>query len=441
MRLFQKQSGRAFHPSVIELEETPASPAGRLTLWVIVLLFASGVTWASIGRMDIVAVATGKVVPNGQIKKIQAIDSARVEVINVQEGQRVKKDQVLLVLDDDSLMAEKNEILAKKDFLEIDLQRTRSQLQLFEISQNKTAHQRQSALLKGLDHIAAARWQEYLDALNVLRSSMDKLAYEKNALNAQLDKYKELLPILNQKTENLHTLKQKQLVAEQMYLEQKQQLIETQQDYKSSLSRLDELSAEINEMEHQYAQYQSEFKRVLLEKEDEIIQSLLTLQQQLARTENRIEGFHLQSPVDGVVQQLTTHTIGGVVTAGETVMMIVPDDAELEIEAFFENKDIGFVKIGQQVEIKIDAFPFTKYGLVEGVISHLSEDAIVDEKRGLIFKAVISIDKESMESISKPVFISPGMTVAVEAKTGSRRLIEYFLSPLMRYQHESIRER
>ena len=269
--------------------------------------------------------------------------------------------------------------------------------------------------MKGLDHIAAARWQEYLDALNVLRSGMDKLAYEKNALNAQLDKYKELLPILNQKTENLHTLKQKQLVAEQMYLEQKQQLIETQQDYKSSLSRLDELSAGINEMEHQYAQYQSEFKRVLLEKEDEIIQSLLTLQQQLARTENRIEGFHLQSPVDGVVQQITTHTIGGVVAAGETVMMIVPDDAELEIEAFFENKDIGFVKVGQQVEIKIDAFPFTKYGLVEGVISHLSEDAIVDEKRGLIFKAVISIDKESMESISKPVFISPGMTVAVEA--------------------------
>ena len=194
-------------------------------------------------------------------------------------------------------------------------------------------------------------------------------------------------------------------------------------------------------MEHQYAQYQSEFKRVLLEKEDEIIQSLLTLQQQLVRTENRIEGFHLQSPVDGVVQQITTHTIGGVVAAGETVMMIVPDDAELEIEAFFENKDIGFVKIGQQVEIKIDAFPFTKYGLVEGVISHLSEDAIVDETMGLIFKAVISIDKKSMESISKPVFVSPGMTVAVEAKTGSRRLIEYFLSPLMRYQHESIRER
>ena len=149
----------------------------------------------------------------------------------------------------------------------------------------------------------------------------------------------------------------------------------------------------------------------------------------------------LKSPVDGVVQQLTVHTIGGVVTPAATLMTIVPETSRLEIEAYVENRDIGFVEVGQLVEVKVDAFPFTRHGVLNGEIIHLSNDAIVDENHGLVFKARIRLKRKYISVNNKPVSLSPGMSVVAEVKTGDRKLIDFFLSPLLRAKNESIRER
>ncbi len=149
----------------------------------------------------------------------------------------------------------------------------------------------------------------------------------------------------------------------------------------------------------------------------------------------------LRSPVDGVVQQLSVHTVGGVVTPAETLMHVVPRTGPLEVRCRVLNKDIGFIRAGQVAEVKVEAFPFTKYGIIDGLVLHISKDAIPDEKLGLVYDARIVMAATQIFADSRMINLSPGMTVTAEIKTGKRKIIEYLLSPLMRYQDEALRER
>jgi hemolysin D len=162
----------------------------------------------------------------------------------------------------------------------------------------------------------------------------------------------------------------------------------------------------------------------------------------LAKAETRTGQQTLMAPIDGVVQQLAVHTVGGVVTPAQQLMVIAPREGDLEVEAWIENKDIGFVNSEQDAEVKIEAFPFTRYGVIDGRVLTLSKDAVPIEKVGLVYTARVHLDKSTIRvENDKEVYLSPGMNVTVEIKTGQRRLIEYFLSPLLQAGRESIRER
>ncbi|NVZ67266.1 HlyD family type I secretion periplasmic adaptor subunit, partial [Pseudomonas gingeri] len=149
----------------------------------------------------------------------------------------------------------------------------------------------------------------------------------------------------------------------------------------------------------------------------------------------------LTAPVDGTVQQLAVHTVGGVVTPAQQLMVIVPREQPVEVEAMLENKDIGFVHAGQAVTVKVETFTFTKYGTVEGELISVSNDAIEDEKRGLIYSSRIRLKTDHLRVAGQDVMLSPGMSVTAEVKTDQRRVIDYFLSPLQQHRDESLRER
>jgi hemolysin D len=165
------------------------------------------------------------------------------------------------------------------------------------------------------------------------------------------------------------------------------------------------------------------------------------LEQEHLKADTRGKLMKLTSPVDGTIQQLGVHTVGGVVTPAQPMMVIVPRDNALEVEAFVENKDVGFVKAGQDAEVKIETFQYTKYGTIHAKVISVSHDAINDEKRGLIYLARVKMDRSTINVDGSEVNLSPGMAVSAEVKTGKRRVIEYFLSPLLQYGHESLRER
>jgi hemolysin D len=185
----------------------------------------------------------------------------------------------------------------------------------------------------------------------------------------------------------------------------------------------------------------AETRRINLDSITEGHQNVAALEQELLKAGLRGKLMRLTSPVDGTVQQLAVHTVAGVVTPAQPLMIIVPRDNPLEVEAFLENKDIGFVKPNLDAEVKIETFQYTKYGTIHAKVTSVSHDAINDEKRGLIYSTRVKMEKSSINVDGTPVSLSPGMAVSVEIKTGKRRVIEYFLTPLMQHARESLRER
>lgn len=205
-------------------------------------------------------------------------------------------------------------------------------------------------------------------------------------------------------------------------------------------ARYKQLNASVQLTQNQIDTLASEQrKNNLIQLQDTQLQ-IAGLEQDLIKATERNQQ-QLISPISGQVQQLAVHTIGGVVTPAQALMVIVPKQSQVEMDALILNKDIGFVHEGQKAAVKIDTFNFTKYGLIDAEILTISDDAIQDENLGLVYSARIKLHQDGLQIDDHWVKLSPGMSATSEIKTGKRRLIEYFLSPLLRYKQESVRER
>ncbi len=254
-------------------------------------------------------------------------------------------------------------------------------------------------------------------------------------------KLEQTAPMARRRADDFKGLVEKKFVSEHGYLEKEQLRIEQEADLATQRSRLDELAAGLREGRGQRAALIAEARRMALDSLADGEQKAATLAQERIKAESRGRLMTLTAPVDGTVQQLAAHTVGGVVTEAQPLMVVVPREDALEVEAFLENKDIGFVAAGQEVVVKIETFPYTKYGTVPATVAHVSDDAISDEKKGLVYAARVRLGRAAIRVEDRMVKLSPGMAVTAEIKTGQRRVIEYFLSPLLQYKDESLRER
>ncbi|MGD1984428.1 MAG: HlyD family type I secretion periplasmic adaptor subunit [Chromatiaceae bacterium] len=426
----------AFLPAAIELERTPASPLGRTTMLVIIALFVLAVVWASLGHVDIVAVAPGTVIASGKSKTIQPLETGQVAAIEVEEGQRVAHGQVLVQLDDTIARAELHRLDAALADAARDIQRFDTLLHW--VSSAGAVAESKPAVT---DMQLRDTWNEHVARVDVLHREKDRLIAEKASAAAQTAKLAAILPIIERRSEDRRRLVDKQLLAENDYLETEQRRLETQHDLRSQRSHVTELDATIAELEARVEVQTSQFMRHVADELEKARRQHKALNQERIKAQARLAATTVRSPIDGTVQQLAVHHRGAVVTPAQALMVMVPSGESLEVEAALENKDIGFVEVGQRVEVKVDAFPFTRYGLIEGRVVGLSSDAVVDERKGMVFTMRVELDQSGIEVNGDMVSLSPGMTVSVEAMTGKRRLIEYVLSPLLRYRDESVRER
>jgi hemolysin D len=297
-------------------------------------------------------------------------------------------------------------------------------------------------------------------------ASLDKQRQQKEAevamIAATVSKLEALLPVIQQRFDIRRTLHSAELGSKLQYLETMQSLVEMQQELlvkKNNLRAAEAAAAAILESRAQVA---AEHRRILFDELGRQVQSENGLTEGLVKAEQRARLQVLRAPVDGTVQQLAIHTVGGVVTASQELMVVVPADSRLEVEAMVPNKDIGFVQAGQLVEVKIDTFNFTKYGLIEGRVTSISQDSIKRSKpvdpskdkstgtsngnsepqgQEMVYSARIALDRSEMMIEGKKVRLSPGMAVTAEIKTGSRTVLNYLMSPVLRLRHESLRER
>lgn len=258
---------------------------------------------------------------------------------------------------------------------------------------------------------------------------------------AQIAKVEQTLPMTRQRAKDYKDLVAQQFASQHGFMEREQARVELEADLVSLRSKLKEVEAAIVETHSQLTELHAQTRRDAADRAMQAQLRAKSLEQELAKTDARGRQTRLTAPVDGTVQQLAVHTLGGVVTPAQSLMVIVPKGDALEVEAMIDNKDAGFVRAGQQARVKVETFQYTKYGTLDAEIASVSNDAIVDDKRGLLYSTRIRLKQSELNVDGARVPLSPGMAVTAEVKTGTRRPIEYFLSPLMQTADESLRER
>jgi len=413
--LFSEQEAE-FLPAALSLQEKPVSPTARWLGRLLMALVAVALVWSVLGRMDIIVNASGKVIPSGRTKTLASVDVASVRAVHVVEGQAVKAGQVLIELDATAFDAERDKAQGEATQARLQAERAHALIAAMESAR--------APRLPDIPGLAEEKWraaQAHLEGQ--YRDFRAKLA----RIEGDIQRFEEALPLATRRARDFEALAKNHDVSTHAWLEKEQARIE--------------LAGQLQDAKNQRAALIAETRRAAFD--------LLTEGRKLAdasRQDERRASEHgkllkLSAPVDGTVQQLTVHTVGGVVPAAQPLMLVVPRETVVEVEAFLENKDIGFVREGQEAAVKVEAFEYTKYGTVPGRVSHVSQDAIQDEKKGLIYSVKVALDKSSLPVEGRDRPLSAGMSVSVEIKTGERRVIEYVLSPLLQHQRESLNER
>jgi membrane fusion protein, hemolysin D len=451
-----------FLPAALEIVETPPSPVGRAIALTIAGLFCIALAWAYFGFVDIVATASGKIVPTGRTKVVQPLEAGVVRAIHVHDGQTVKAGDVLIELDPTISDAELGHGRADLVAAQLEVARLRAI-----VSGDADPAARFAPPTDASPDLVATQRQLLVDQLaeqQAKLAALDGQAAQKTAERAtaaaSIGKIEAILPLLQQQVDIRKTLFEHETGSRLIYLQTLQTLVEQQQQLAVEKSRLHEAEAALAAITETRSQTLAEFRRARLDELTKAEQKMAGLTQDVIKAEQRTRLQQLTAPVDGVVQQLSVHTVGGVVTPAQPLLVVVPLDSRLEIEAMVSNDDIGFVRVGQDAEIKVGTFNFTRYGLLHGQVLNVSEDAVTPERpqdgsngdvrarestspktQMLAYAARISLDQTQMQLEDRLVTLSPGMAVTVDIKTGSRRIISYLLSPLARYRSESLHER
>ncbi|WP_315744606.1 MULTISPECIES: HlyD family type I secretion periplasmic adaptor subunit [unclassified Bradyrhizobium] len=463
----QRNSGREFLPAALEIVETPPSPAGRAIAGTIILFFAIAIGWSIMGHVDIIATAQGKIVPTGRTKTIQPLEAGVVAAIHVQDGDKVRAGDVLIELDRTVTQAERRRVAQDLMRSRLDAARLSALRDSFEglaalrpMNVPKGAAQADVARTRATLQVQAA---EQISKLAGVTQQIEQKRAEAQSVQAAIAKIDATMPFLEETADIRRKAKEIQYGNQIAYIDAESRRIDQQNERIVQSRKLIEIEAARLALEQQLVQTKSGFERQVLSDLADAEKKADEFAQDFVKAERKIEEQVLRAPIDGTVQQLALHTVGGVVTPAQQLMIIVPADSQLEVEAMISNRDIGFVNPGQDAEIKIDTFNFTRYGLVHGKVKSVSQDAIVREKpadkqngakpagalaetsepagQEFIYAARVSLDETQMQIEDKIVKLTPGMAVTVEIKTGTRRIIEYLMSPLLRYKQESLRER
>ena len=448
---------RAFLPAALALQETPVHPAPRRAAYALMALFAIALAWACLGQIDIVAVAPGRLIVSERTKVIQPLERSVVQRILVQDGGHVQAGQPLVELDPTSAQADKASLTETRKAAQSEWLRARALQQMLS-KQEQSAHIHQALdAKKALENDIptdwtpadkadtqaqlAAEWSDITARLARLSAEHQRRQAEAATVRAMIAKLEATLPIARQREQDFQSLTTQGFMSGHANQDRRRERIELERDLATQQARYQEAQAALREAQHTRSAYLAETGRSLSERQAQADLKRHQTGQELAKATQREHLATLTAPVSGTVQQLALHTEGGVVTEAQALMVIVPDAASVSAEVQLENKDIGFVAPGQEVAIKLETFPFTRYGTVKASVDKVTQDAVNDEKRGAVFPATLKLNQTHIDVDGKPIKLAPGMNVTAEIKTGKRRVIEYLLSPIEKAGRESLRER
>ena len=434
-----------FLPAAEEIIETPAAPFGAVVIWLTTILLALALAWAYLGQIDIVAVGNGRVSTEGSVKVVQSASYGVVKRITAREGQRVHKGDVLVELD--KTAAEKelattaqslNIARAERDIL----RRLVMGSSADDIINSAGVSDEAKAVLREFTAsqlaLVGAKEQALKGSIASHQRQLQFNQQTKAQLEGEAQKLKDRQAKVKQKLESADAIERIRLQNELDTLEQR---ITTANSAATSQGQ------QVLQSQLTLAQAQSQSQVSLAETNSSIGGQVITQEQRIAELENNLvkakralEQTAITAPVDGTILALNTRTIGGVVNVAERIAQIVPDNDLLYVDVTLDNQDVGFVRVGQRVVVKVATYPFQRYGYLEGTVENISPDAIQDEKKGLVYKAKVKLSGANSSKKNR-LKLLPGMSVSAEITTGKRRIIEFFLDPLMTHVDDSLKVR
>lgn len=457
-RVRKSTSDHEFLPAALEIMETPPSPGLRWLTLTLCALFAMAIIWSFIGKVDVVAVATGKVVPSSNVKLIQPIEIGAVRAIHVRNGQHVRKGQLLVELD--STLTAADQAQAVQGLLSANIIEARNDALLAHLSgksEHFVAPPGTTPTIAGTqERFISTSVGEYEAQRASLLQSKAESAAEYAGAEAEISKLKQTLPLVERQLAARKELSDKGYFSKIQLLQYEQLRLEHIQNIAVQEANAAKAKAAMANFDAQAARLRATFGKTAVTDLSEAQGKSSIAAEELHKTSRRRDLELLRSPVDGTVQQLSVNTIGGVVEPAKAIMVIVPDDAAIEVEAQILNKDIGFVHEGQPVRVKLEAFPFTDYGLIEGTVESISRDAIDLSQQGagavrdangkppptgLVYATRIRLKQRSIRVGNRLQLIGPGLAVQAEIKTGERRIIQFLLSPIAQTMDEAGREK
>lgn len=413
-----------FLPAALAIQEKPISPTLRLIAWVLLLFALFAFLWALLGRMDIIVHAEGKVVLTERTKSIASVETARLTELYVSDGQTVKAGDLLFKLD--TRIAEADHEKAQNEWEQAVLIIARNEALLEALDSGRAPRLKSRAAINEAE-LTTVEEDDWQTAQLHVMAQYQNINAQLRALDDGLRMQNRMLPIAKEQERRYRTLAQSRDVAQDAWQEKVQAVFS--------------IEAKVADTQNQRSVLMTQTRQEAIGEIAQARRSADIFMQETVRAAASSSLLSVTSPVDGTVQQLQIHTIGGVVPAAQPLMQIVPSQGPVEVEAFMENKDIGFIHEGQTVAIKVQTFEFTKYGTVPARVLSISRDAIQEEKRGLLYVVRIALEKDTLRVNGREVPITPGMVVTADIKTGNRRVIDYVLGPLLQYSDESFKER
>lgn len=404
----------------------------RRILWTLLILVALTLLWSWFSRIDVVATATGRFIPDGRSKVIQAQELSAVEDIFVDVGDRVEAGQILAQLDESLQLASNEAIKKALNLNKIRQQRLRNSLKGSTPEYNKNDN---TANLQ--EEIWQAEQSRYISQRETSMAAMRDAKAEQRAGKSQLNHLLEQQNISRQRLESSRILADIGAIPRNDYLSLKESNIALESEIETQRQRLDSLSSRVTSAQEALTRLEAERRLELLASLEAVIGESYTLTEQSSHTSHALERRQLHSPVSGTVQTVNVSTDGEIVAAGSSIIEIVPDEAPLLVELQLSDRDAGFVEVGQEVEIKVEAFPFTQYGVLPGNLIWISADA-ENMNQGSYYRAWVEPQDNQLKHNGEAINVRPGMSVSVDVNTGERRVIDFFIGPIARNFSEGL---
>ena len=432
-----------------DIERDAPSSITRATLWVVAALCAVMILWASIGHLDIIASAEGRLVPQSFVKIVQPADAGVVQDILVQEGQRVEAGQVLLRMD--TQLSDVDEKALKSELANKALQLRRIDAELAGAPLLRQTQDPADLFLQISAQYRAHR-QNYLDTLGQEQQVLQKAKHELASSTEQLRKLQQSVPMLQQQAQSYAEMGKDGYAPGLTVQDKQREYQERAQDLKAQESTVDSLKSAVAQSQTKLEQIRSNYNSGLHNERVEAQGLLQKVEQEWGKQQHKAGLLELKAPQAGFVKDLATHTKGAVVAPGTIVLTLVPEKEPLVAEILIKNDDVGFVHPGQKVRVKLVAYPFQKYGMLDGEVLHVGADAQdaqgakdatgKDKPAGILnYKATISLNTQVLTAQGEALKLVPGMQVMAEINQGQRTVMEYLLSPVQKAFHESARER